>query len=286
MKTILFNCFLVLFCLGFHLANAQPDLIISDQKVLIQQLDSDNATYSFRIKNAGNATATLTQMKVELKIARYQFDENGKVLYQPFAVLDYVNQRTTSIPPVLSIPAGGFVDIVAPISEPNLFRSRFWLSVELNVNQAVSEPNRTNNTGFGVSYNPRAEVGAADLVIFSRLNIKPINATRTSYSFLLLNDGNLDANLSNMEITTELGIENDPYQVISRDQYMKMRYDSPPNPSRLAIGQATLVKFKLLSGGIRLPTYYRIRVTLNTNRSVVESDETNNSAENNSIGLQ
>ena len=249
-------------------------------------MDNDNATYLFRIKNVGNVTATLTQMKVEVKIARYQFDANGNVLYQPFAVLDYTSQRTTSFPPVLSIPAGGFVDIVAPISETNLFRSRFWLSVELNVNQAVSETNRTNNKGFGVSYNPKAEVGAADLIIYSRLTIKPLNSTRTSYSFLLLNDGNLDADLSNMEISTELFIDQGPYQLMSRDKYMAMRYDSPPNPSHLAIGQATLVKFKLLSGGIRLPGYYGIKVTLNTNHSVVESDETNNSAENNSIGLQ
>ena len=265
-----------------HLS-AQPDLIIVDKKVTIVRVDDNNAHFSFRIKNAGNAVATLTQMKVEIKISRYQFGENGAVIYVPFRIEDYVSLRILAIPPVLTLAPGATVDITAPISEPNLFRSRFWLSVDLNVNGVPVETSRSNNMGFGTSINPRIASNLPDLKVFNRLNIKPINSSRTSYSFLLLNDGNSSADLLGMEIRTELQIQG-PYQEIGRHRYMDMRYDSPPNPRRLEPGQATLVKFKILSG-IALPTFYSLRITLDSNNSVNEALEDNNIAENNSIGL-
>ena len=285
MKTTVCQCLFIVLCLGYSTAYANPDLVIVSQKVSITRIDQNRAVYAFRILNNGTRPANLNNMRVALEISRYHFDDLGGVVYDPFATVDYTGMRMTSLPPVIDLPVGQFVDIQAEIAEPNLFRTRFWLSVELNSNNAVSESINTNNQGFGVSTNPNVPSGQIDLRFASQLHIRPLNSTRTSYSFLLLNDGNVTANLQNMEITTELSVNNE-YQVINREKYMKMRYDSPANPASLAPGKATLVKFKLLSGGHTLPGFYYLRVTLNTNQAVSESDDSNNSKEANSIGLQ
>ncbi|HAD12726.1 MAG TPA: hypothetical protein DCF33_09845 [Saprospirales bacterium] len=284
MKTTLFQLLLPALCLGFSTAYANADLVITDQKVTITTIDQNRAMYTLRVKNIGTKVVNITEMKVDLGISRYRFDDNGAVIYDQFATVFYTSMRMTSLPPVIMLQAGQAVDIQAEISEPNLFRSRFWLSVDLNSNGAVLETDYDNNKGFGVSENREVPPGKPDLKFASNLVILPINSSRFAYQFLLLNDGNATANLSNMEVTTELSVS-DRYQVPNREQYIKMRYDSPPNPTSLKPGQATPIIFKLLSGGVSLPGFYLVRVTLNTNHSVSEFDESNNSKEANSIGL-
>ncbi|MBL7826393.1 MAG: hypothetical protein JNJ57_07170, partial [Saprospiraceae bacterium] len=251
MKTTFFQLLLTALCLASSTAYANADLVITDQRVKITTIDQNRAMYSLRIKNTGNRAVNLTDMKVDLEISRYHFDDDGAVIYDHFATVDYTAMRMTSLPPVIILQAGQAIDIQAEISEPNLFRSRFWLSVALNSNGAVLETNSANNKGFGVSVNPRVPADKPDLMFASNLALQTLNSTRFAYSFLLLNDGNAPATLSNMEVTTELSVS-DNFQVINREQYLKMRYDSPPNPSNLKPGQVTLVKFKLLLGGITL----------------------------------
>lgn len=238
-----------------------------------------------RIRNSGTRPANLNNMRVSLEISRYRFDLQGAVLYDPYGTVDYTAMRMTSLPPVIDLLPGQFVDIQAEIVEPNLFRSRFWLAVQLNSNGAVNESNVANNYGYGVSPNLNVDRRLPDLKISSPLFIRPLNSSRTSYQFLLLNDGNVAANLQNMEITTELLVD-DEYRVINKEKYVKMRYDSPANPTSLAPGQVTVVKFKLLSGGYQLSDFYYLQVILNTNNAVREADDSNNSMSGNSIGLQ